>query len=48
MRLITIFLFLSSLTLAGCGGEDATSSAVSAVSAVKSGPVIAAAVNAVP
>ena len=42
MRLFVLLIFFSSLMLAGCGGEDATSSAV------KSGPVIAPAVNAVP
>ena len=42
MRSLLLLIFLSSLMLAGCGGEDATSSAV------KSGPVIAPAVNAVP
>jgi len=43
MRPFMLLIFFSSLVLAGCGGEDATSSAV-----VKSGPVIAASVNAVP
>ena len=42
MRSFVVLIFLSSLMLAGCGGEDATSSAV------KSGPVIASSVNAVP
>ena len=42
MRPIVILLFLSSLMLAGCGSEDVTSSAV------KSGPLIAGTVNAVP
>jgi hypothetical protein len=42
MRPLVILLFISSLMLAGCGSEDVTSSAV------KSGPVIAGNINAVP
>ena len=44
MRSFILLIFLSSLMLTGCGGEDVSSS--SAV--VKSGPVIASAVNVVP